>query len=86
MIVRASLKIDIMENQGKKIEPNQGSEEDKKNKNQAEIDSATHLEDEETNGVTTVPTPKEVKGSQPSFDNPNQGDAGHGKTVAPSED
>lgn len=75
-----------MSNQEQKRSVDQRTEEDKKNKNQAEIDSSTHLEDDETNGVTTVPTPKEVKGPQPSFDDPNKGDAGHGKTVTPTEE
>lgn len=63
------------------------SEELKKAENQANIDSATHLEDERTNGTTTTPTPKAVKGSQPDMDGVRQKENGnsgnHGHTVAP---
>ncbi|WP_199137520.1 hypothetical protein [Pedobacter sp. ASV12] len=58
-------------------------EEQKRERNQADIDSTTHLEDERTNGTTTAPTPKAVEGSQPETAKPSEG---HGKTVAPNDE
>ncbi len=62
------------------------TEERKRAKNQADIDSATHLEDERTNGTTTTPTPKAVEGSQPDMDTTKQkaNSENHSDTVAPA--
>lgn len=79
----AFLNLNVMENQEQQSGANQQSEEEKKRSNQADVDSATHLEDDETNGVTTAPTPKAVEGAQPPQEKPKQSDGDHGKTVAP---
>lgn len=62
----------------------------KANKGGARVDEATHLEDENTNGVTTTPTPEKVEdeANVPHAHQPNRTNtpkSSSGETVAPTK-